>query len=153
MITKSFRIPVQFTKKRFPHAAWKVSKYGVFSGPYFPVFSGPYFPVSVRIQSESGEIQTRKNSVFGHFSRSGRYLYRPCWICWDENQYIKLWIRETSTHSKKWISYWTNKEWIRWKNSEIVFRTKTKHVELFDMWWLSWWESKGHKEVLKKRQK
>ena len=43
-----------------PRTAWKLSKYGVFSGPYFPlfwlnteiyvvskygVFSGPYFPV------------------------------------------------------------------------------------------------------------
>ena len=26
--------------------------------------------ISLRIQSECGEIQTRKNSVFGHFSRS-----------------------------------------------------------------------------------
>ena len=32
--------------------AWKESKYGVFSGPYFPVFSP----------------NKRKNSVFGHFS-------------------------------------------------------------------------------------
>ena len=32
-----------------------MSKYGIFSGPYFPKF---------------GKIQTRKNSVFGHFSRS-----------------------------------------------------------------------------------
>ena len=34
-------------------ATWKVSKYGVFSGPYFPAF-GP-----------------EKTSAFGHFSRSG----------------------------------------------------------------------------------
>ena len=45
--------------------AWKVSKYGVFSGPYFRAF-GPnterYF-VSLRIQPECGKIRTRKNSV------------------------------------------------------------------------------------------
>ena len=35
------------------YSAWKVSKYGVFSGPYFPAC-----------------IRIRKNSVFGHFSRS-----------------------------------------------------------------------------------
>ena len=49
-----------------------VSKYGVFSCPYFPAFelnTERYF-VSLRIQSECGKIRTRKNSVFGHFSRS-----------------------------------------------------------------------------------
>ena len=45
--------------------AWKVSKYWVFSGPYFLAYG-----VSLRIQSECGKIRTRKNSVFGHFSRS-----------------------------------------------------------------------------------
>ena len=52
--------------------AWKVSKYGVFPGPYFPAFelnTERYF-VFHRIQSEYGKIRTRKNSVFGHFSRS-----------------------------------------------------------------------------------
>ena len=52
--------------------AWKVSKYGVISGPYFPVFglnterSGG----SLRIQSEYRKIRIRNNSVFGHFSRN-----------------------------------------------------------------------------------
>ena len=52
--------------------AWKVSKYGVFSGPYFPAFglnTERYF-VSLRIQSEWGKIRTIKNSAFGQFSRS-----------------------------------------------------------------------------------
>ena len=52
---------------------WKVSKYGVFSGPYFPVFglnTERYF-VFPRIQSQWGKIRTRKNSVFGHFSHRG----------------------------------------------------------------------------------
>ena len=39
---------------------WKVYKYLVFSGPYFPVFGL--------------KIWTRKNSVFGHFSRSEPFL-------------------------------------------------------------------------------
>ena len=54
--------------------SWKVFKYGVFSGPYFPVFglnTERYF-VSIRIQSKCGKIRTRKNSVFGHFSGSVR---------------------------------------------------------------------------------
>ena len=79
------------------NTALKVSKYGVFSGTYFPAFGlntesksrkirtkknsvlGKLFTqcsecgqilVSLRIQSECGKIRTRKNSVFGHFSRS-----------------------------------------------------------------------------------
>ena len=38
-----------------------MSKYGVFSGPYFPVFG-----LNLKIY----EMPTRKNSVFGYFSRS-----------------------------------------------------------------------------------
>ena len=47
-------------------------KYGVFSGPYFPAFglNTERYSVSLRIQSECGKIRTRKDSVFGHFSRS-----------------------------------------------------------------------------------
>ena len=54
------------------NTAWKASKYGVFSGTYFPAFwlnTERYF-VSLRIQSKCGKIRTRKNSIFGHFSSS-----------------------------------------------------------------------------------
>ena len=49
-----------------------MSKYGVFSGPYFPLIglNTKIYGINLRIQSEYGNIQTRKNSVFGHFSRS-----------------------------------------------------------------------------------
>ena len=50
--------------------AWKVSKYGVFFGPYF---SGPYgeiLCIQRNIQSECWKIRTRKNSVFWHISHS-----------------------------------------------------------------------------------
>ena len=53
-----------------------MSKYGVFSGPYFPAFelnAERYF-VSLRIQPKRGKIRTRENSVFGHFSRSTHQL-------------------------------------------------------------------------------
>ena len=58
--------------KKTTHTAWKVSKYGVFSGPYFPAFglNTERFFVSFRIQSECGKIRTRKNYIFGYFSRS-----------------------------------------------------------------------------------
>ena len=42
------------------HSVWKVSKYGVFSGPYFPHLDW---------------IRTRKNSIFGHFSRSDSFIH------------------------------------------------------------------------------
>ena len=47
------------------NTAWKVSKYRVLSGPYFPAYS-----VSLHIHFEYEKIWTRKNSVFGHFPRS-----------------------------------------------------------------------------------
>ena len=52
--------------------AWKVSKYGVFSGLHFPVFglNTEIYGVNLRIQSEYRKTRTRKNSVLGNFSRS-----------------------------------------------------------------------------------
>ena len=38
---------------------------------FWSVFSGIY-GVNFRVQSKYGKIRTRKNSVFGHFSRSDR---------------------------------------------------------------------------------
>ena len=56
-----------------------MSKYGVFSGPYFPVFglNTEIYSVNLRIQSEYRKIWTRKNSVYGHFSRSANFNYFP----------------------------------------------------------------------------
>ena len=56
----------QHLKKHF--TACKVSKYGVFSGPYFNAF-GLNTEIYV-IQFEYRKIRTRKNSIFGDFSRS-----------------------------------------------------------------------------------
>ena len=65
--------PLLTSKKQMPaDTAWKVTtKYGVFSGPYFPVFglNTKRYSVSLRIQSECGKIRTRKNSVFRHFTQ------------------------------------------------------------------------------------
>ena len=49
--------------------AWKLFKYGVFSGPYFPAFglNTKMYVVNLRIQSKYGKIRTRKNSVFRQF--------------------------------------------------------------------------------------
>ena len=53
-------------------AAWKVSKYGVISGPYFPAFglNTERYEVPLRIQFECGKIRTRNHYVFGHFPHS-----------------------------------------------------------------------------------
>ena len=53
-------------------AARKVSKRGVFSGPYFTAFglNTERYGVSLCIQFKYGKILTRKNSVFVHFSQS-----------------------------------------------------------------------------------
>ena len=47
-----------------------------FSGPYFPTFglNTERYGVPLRIQSKCGKIWTRKNSVFGHFSRNVCYV-------------------------------------------------------------------------------
>ena len=54
------------------NTVWKVSKYGVFSGPYFLAFglNAKIYGVNLPIQSEDGKMRTRKNSVFGYFSIS-----------------------------------------------------------------------------------
>ena len=68
---------------RCKFTAWKVPKYGVISGPYFPAFglNTERYEVSLRIQSECGKIRTRNNTVFGHFSRSDwneqSFKYQP----------------------------------------------------------------------------
>ena len=50
----------------------EVSKFGVLDGTYFPAFAlnTEIYGVNLRIQSKYRKIRTRKNSVFGHFSRS-----------------------------------------------------------------------------------
>ena len=48
---------------------WEVSKYGIFSGLYFPAFGlnkERYF-LSIRIQSECGKIRTRKTPYLDSF--------------------------------------------------------------------------------------
>ena len=52
--------------------AWNVSKYGVFSSPYFSAFrlKTERYGVSLHIQSECEKIRIRKNSEFRHFLRS-----------------------------------------------------------------------------------
>ena len=65
--------------------------------------------VSLRIQSECRKIRTRKNSVFGHFSRSDT-------VAELKN---KLFIKKTCTyisvHSKEWLMSYNNKTTVCYK--------------------------------------
>ena len=58
--------------------AWKMFKYGIFSGPYFPAFglnTERYF-VSLHIQSECGKIRTKKKiRIWTHFTQK-------CFLLW-----------------------------------------------------------------------
>ena len=47
----------------------------IFSGPNFLTFvlNKEIYSVDLRIQSKSGEMRTRKNSIFTHFSRNDQY--------------------------------------------------------------------------------
>ena len=71
--------------------AWKVSKYGVFSGPYFPAFTlnTKRCFISLRIQSKCRKTGTRKNSVFGHISHSAGIFWTDkiliVWSFWSVN--------------------------------------------------------------------
>ena len=49
-----------------------MSKYGAFSGPYFSAsgLNTEIYGVNLRVHSEYRKIRTKKDSVFGHFSRS-----------------------------------------------------------------------------------
>ena len=49
--------------------ALKMSKYGIFSRPYFPAFglNTKRYGLSLRIQSECGKVLTRKNSYLDTF--------------------------------------------------------------------------------------
>ena len=59
---------------------WKVSKYGTFSGPYFPVFrlNSEIYSINLRIHSEYAKKRTRKLRILTlftqwHFSYSALY--------------------------------------------------------------------------------
>ena len=55
---------------------WKVSKHGVFSGPYFAVFS-----------RNTEKYRPEKNSVLGHFSFS---LLAPSFVTSSQDFHIKF---------------------------------------------------------------
>ena len=63
---------VKYTRIKECSTAWKLSKYGVFSSPYFPAFG-----LNTERYEVCGKIRTRKNSLFGHISHSVRVRENP----------------------------------------------------------------------------
>ena len=92
-------------------SAWNVSKYWVFSGPYYPAFglNTERYGVSLRIQSECGIIRSRKNSIFGYFSRSDIWQILKCtsagvtWHCPGFSNNFKHWSDFSKTQFK-WVT-------------------------------------------------
>ena len=85
--------------------AWKLSKYGVITGLYFPAFgqnTKRYF-VSLHIQSECGKIWTRNNFEFGHFSGSEHLTQFEYWIL-CESPFTRTWKWNWKCFSKQ--LYW-----------------------------------------------
>ena len=87
-----------------------MSKYGVFSGPYFPSFrlNTERYEVFLGIQPECGKIRTRINSVFGYFSRSvNTFISENCPQCltifstattWYDKANANLTVRQLTHH-------------------------------------------------------
>ena len=90
-----------------PNAAGKLSKYGVFSGPYFPVFR-LNTEIYLRIQSEYRNIRTRKNSVFGHFPRSVKVYCDTCFslTCFKESSPFILIRYSSRAWDRTWGRTW-----------------------------------------------
>ena len=119
------------------HTAWKATKYAVFSGPYFPEFrlNTERYGVSLRIQSECGKIQTRKNFVFGHFSRSvsGRKLIKDdimtkkCGFILVFPVFLVLFqLHSALSHSDSLFSY------LKLSNLILHFCTSQKNIRKYD---------------------
>ena len=97
-----------FAKTVNSFTAWKVSKYVVLSGPYFPAFglnTGRY-----DIQFECGEIRTRKNSVIGQFSKKSLLGSSKCASKYDFLQMatIEVWERKNEENVYGKHSFWVS---------------------------------------------
>ena len=108
--------------------AWKVSKCGVFCGPYFPEFglNTERYSVSLHIQSKCGKIRTRKNSVFGHFSRSVKTMI---WKKWKDISKDEKW-KDISKDEEKRANF--RKSCMNFKIVDEHLAYKEKRRMIFD---------------------
>ena len=105
------------------HTAWKVSKYGLISGLYFPVLgmNTEIYEVNLRIQSEYRKIRTRNNFIFERFSRTIRNNRKI--ICqvfhWCTLLFILIWKSVNQRIATLDLNVWVkNKHCGHQKNSE-----------------------------------
>ena len=77
-----------FNTKHRGNTVWKVSKYGVFSGPYFPAFgmNTEKYGVSLCIQSKCRKIRTRKTP--------NTDIFQAVELVWPKEQHhLKSWVK------------------------------------------------------------
>ena len=121
---------------------WKVSRYGVISGPYFPVFglNIEIYSVILRIQSEYRKIRTRINSVFGHFSIENMFFTVVSWqkyidlkIIWNSRALFYLNIIEKGIAQSLLLVFYCLLKIIKLFNKccYLLFLLSIKHSE----WW------------------
>ena len=123
---------------------WNVSKYEVFSGLYFSAFarnSERYF-ISLCIHTEYGKIRTRKNSVFGHFSRSESYNLRVLsqgyshkfqgfYLCKNHKLFsTNTMIQFLAIHKSSLRVFWffQRKYWPEMGKTELIWRWTTTTI-------------------------
>ena len=92
--------------KRVIAITWQVSKYGVFSGPYFPAFG------------------LEKNSAFRHFSRSLHFL-EVAWSYWRDQYSLNwIWTFESSWCTNVVIRAFFNMDfWCFGKSRDLIMIT------------------------------
>ena len=85
--------------------AWKVSKYGVFSGLHFPVFglNTEIYGVNLRIQSEYRKTRTRNNSVIQHILAGATSCLSPDLIKCDSGYLHNYCALENLSRWYSWI--------------------------------------------------
>ena len=70
-----------------------MSKYGDFSGPYFPVFGLNTEVYGVYLLIQCRKMQTRKISVFGHFSHNMWIKYFAEWLMNISKVFFAVFLR------------------------------------------------------------
>ena len=130
--------------------AWKVSKYGVFSGPYFPAFglNMERTGVSLRIQAESGKILTKKTPYLDTFHAVNKVHHQPFLNKLPNNlkllkeQFYLSKLNELVMNKNKNINYsslqkkgWKNKNGFIIKNNRLIPFIVVTHQYCTD-WWI-----------------
>ena len=143
-----------------PSTTWIVSKYGVFSGPYFPVFglNTEIYSVKFRIKSAYRKIRTEKNTYLHTFhtvKSCGKsqlildltekeynkhdYIIIICpTLRWNKTYHTKGWIRH---NGNVWLIEPKDKLY-QWIESLLLLLVRklsnTIYHRLYHRWWKPW---------------